>query len=499
MAARIARHDWSSTPLGAYERWPPHLRATVDLMLAHGFPMIVLWGEQLVQLYNDGYAEILADKHPGGLGQPTRECWPEVWHINGPIYQRVWQGETITYEDKLYPLARRGRLEDVWFTITYSPIRGEEGRVSGVLVTMFETTAAHVAQSAREREEQKRRESDHRLALAFKVLPVGVCIVDADGRLQLSNDRMRTYLPTGKVPSTDRPNHYRWQGTHPDGSRIEPHDFAIARALRGETVVPGLEFQFIHDDGRARWTRVAAAPLRDAEGEVTGVFAIAVDIDDLKRATERQAVLLAELQHRVRNIMSTIHAIAWRTRTTVGSVDEYAARLCGRLMSLARTQSLLTRGANAGVCLRGMLDQEIAAQAPADAVYQLRGEDVLLPPKAAEVLSLAIHELVANALRHGALTREDGRIEVCWQLQVQDGQPWLGLHWCERHAEVEGWEMPRQRGLGRALIEQRIPYELAGSGELRFAPQGLDAWIRFPLRERDSLLQTDAPGAGAPG
>ncbi len=143
MAARIARHDWSGTPLGAIEQWPPHLRATVDLMLAHGFPMIVLWGEQLVQLYNDGYAEILADKHPGGLGQPTRECWPEVWHINGPIYQRVWQGETITYEDKLYPLARRGRLEDVWFTITYSPIRGEDGCINGVLVTMFETTAAH--------------------------------------------------------------------------------------------------------------------------------------------------------------------------------------------------------------------------------------------------------------------------------------------------------------------------------------------------------------------
>ncbi|KDE87987.1 PAS domain S-box protein [Stenotrophomonas maltophilia] len=493
MAARIARHDWSGTPLGAIERWPPHLRATVDLMLAHGFPMIVLWGEQLVQLYNDGYAEILADKHPGGLGQPTRECWPEVWHINGPIYQRVWQGETITYEDKLYPLARRGRLEDVWFTITYSPIRGEEGRINGVLVTMFETTAAHVAQAAREREEQKRRESDRRLALAFKVLPVGVCIVDAEGRLQLSNDRMRTYLPTGKVPSTDRPNHYRWQGWHPDGSRIEPHDFAIARALRGETVVPGLEFQFIHDDGRARWTRVAAAPLRDADGEVTGVFAIAVDIDDLKRATERQAVLLAELQHRVRNIMSTIHALAWRTRSTVASVDEYAERLCGRLMSLARTQSLLTRGGNAGVCLRGMIEEEVSAQMPGTGLCELHGEDVLLPPKAAEVLSLAIHELASNALRYGAAAREAGRIEVSWHLQVQDAEPWLGLHWCERHADVEGWEMPRQRGLGRALIEQRVPYELAGSGELHFGPQGLDAWIRFPLRERDSLLQTDAP------
>ncbi len=496
MAARIARHDWASTALGGMDRWPPHLRATVDLMLAHGFPMIVLWGEQLVQLYNDGYAEILADRHPAGLGQPTRECWPEVWHINGPLYTRVWQGETLTFEDKLYPLARHGRLEDVWFTITYSPIRGEEGRINGVLVTMFETTAAHLAQAAREREELRRRESERRLELAFRMLPVGLCIVDLDGRMLLSNDQMRAYLPTGKVPSADADNQHRWRGWHADGSAIGPDDFAIARAMRGETVVPGLEFQYLHDDGRARWTRVAAAPLRDADGEVSGVFAIAVDIDDLKRATERQSVLLAELQHRVRNIMSTIHALAWRTRASVGSVDEYAERLCGRLMSLARTQSLLTRGANAGVCLRGMLNEEIAAETPSMAAYCLQGEDVLLPPKAAEVLSLAIHELATNALRHGALSHDSGRVEVSWHLQVQDEHPWLGLHWCERHAEVEGWALPRQRGLGRTLIEQRVPYELAGTGELRFSPQGLDAWIRFPLRERDSLLQTDAPQPG---
>ena len=254
MAARIARHDWSSTPLGACEQWPPHLRATVDLMLAHGFPMIVLWGEQLVQLYNDGYAEILADKHPGGLGQPTRECWPEVWHINGPLYTRVWQGETLTFEDKLYPLVRRGRLEDIWFTITYSPIRGEEGRINGVLVTMFETTAAHLALAAREREELRRRESERRLELAFRMLPVGLCIVDLQGRMLLSNDQMRAYLPTGKVPSRDADNQHRWHGCHPDGTPIAPDDFAIARAMRGETVVPGLEFQYLHDDGRARWT-----------------------------------------------------------------------------------------------------------------------------------------------------------------------------------------------------------------------------------------------------
>ena len=495
MAERIAAHDWSATPLGARDAWAPHLRATVDLMLAHGFPMIVLWGEELVQLYNDGYAGILADKHPAGLGQATRTCWPEVWHINGPIYARVWQGETVTYEDRLYPLARQGVLEDVWFTITYSPIRDADGRVEGVLVTMFETTAAHTAQAARRHEQLRRRQSDERLSLAFQMLPVGLCIVDTDGRVLQSNEQMRAYLPTAELPSRDIGNMQRWQGWHEDGSLIGPEDFAVARALRGDTVVPGLEFQFTHEDGQVRWTRIAAAPLRDAQGEVTGVFAIAIDIDTLKRATERQAVLLAELQHRVRNIMSMIHALAWRTQATVGSVEEYAERLCGRLMSLARTQALLTRADNAGVCLRGMLDEEIAVQVHRAEQYRLDGPDLLLPPKAAEVLSLAVHELVTNSLRHGAI-RSEGGIEVCWQVDEAGDERWLALHWREWHAAVAGWVPPSRQGMGRALIEKRVPYELAGSGELQFRADGVDARIRFPLRDRDSLLQTDAPATG---
>jgi hypothetical protein len=119
MAERIRGHDWSASSLGGMGDWPPHLRASVDLMAAHGFPMIVLWGPDLLQIYNDGYAEVMADKHPAGLGQPTAECWPEVWHINEPLYAKVWHGQTLTFSDKCYPLQRHGRLQDVWFTITY--------------------------------------------------------------------------------------------------------------------------------------------------------------------------------------------------------------------------------------------------------------------------------------------------------------------------------------------------------------------------------------------
>lgn len=141
MAERIRAHDWASTALGAAETWPPSLRATISLILGCGFPMIVLWGRDLIQVYNDGYRDLMGMKHPAGLGQPTRACWPEVWHINAPIYEGVWGGETFTFEDALYPLTRSGHLEDAWFTLTYSPLRDDAGEIAGILVTLVETTA----------------------------------------------------------------------------------------------------------------------------------------------------------------------------------------------------------------------------------------------------------------------------------------------------------------------------------------------------------------------
>ena len=623
MARRIAGFDWQQTPLGAAADWPTHLRASVDLMLGHGFPMIVLWGPDLIQLYNDGYAEVLGDKHPGGLGLPTQVCWPEVWHINGPIYARVWQGETITYEDKLYPLARRGgALEDAWFTITYSPLRTATGDIEGVLVTMFETTAQHRAQAERERAERKRRESEARLALAFQTLPVGVCIVGTDGEVEMANDVMRSYLPTGQVPSNDPVNQVRWRGWHPDGRYLRTDEFAAARALRGETVVPGIEFLYTHDDGRQTWTRVAAAPLRDAAGEVVGVFTTVVDIDELKRSAERlraneerfrqfaeassdvlwirnaqnlsaellssafdsvhglpraevmgpvrhwaalvvpedrndavahlnrvrqgqartqeyriqrrtdgafrwirdtafplydgagqvarvagistditearrsaehQGVLVAELQHRVRNLMAMIASIVLRTRATATSVEDYAALLSGRLMALSRTQALLTRTDNVGAQLSQLVEEELSAVIGSATQYSLKGPALTIPPKAAEVLALALHELATNALRHGALSHAGGHLHVTWSVQPERDHARLELLWQESRDTAQDWTPPRTRGFGSALVEQRIPYELEGEGRIEHLPEGTRARIRFPLRGRDSILQTDAP------
>lgn len=503
MADRIRQHDWTACPLGPQAVWPPHLQATVDLMAAHGFPMIVLWGTDLLQIYNDGYAEIMAEKHPAGLGQPTAECWPEVWHINGPIYDRVWQGETLVFSDKCYPLHRRGALQDVWFTITYSPLRDGHGDIEGVLVTMFDTTAEHVARVERERSEAELRLSNERLRLneeRFRQFAAAssdvLWIRDADtlaAELQstafdavygIAADEAACELRewAARVVPDDRDAAIGTLRDVRDGTR-RVHEFRVLRP----------------SDGQFRWIRDTVFPLFDAQGRVTRIAGISSDVTDERRWTEHQSVLVAELQHRVRNIMATIGSITLRTRESATSVEDYAQRLSGRVMSLARTQALLTRAANVGIDLRTLLTDELGSHAATESRVVLRGPSTVVPPKAAEVLSLAIHELASNAVRHGALREPSGRVDVTWSLREGGPERWLDVRWRETHAPRDDWQQPCRRGFGMALVEERIPYELDGEGHLRMSPDGTEAQISFPLRQRDSILQTDAPSSAGVG
>jgi PAS domain S-box-containing protein len=155
------------------------------------------------------------------------------------------------------------------------------------------------AEVERAKAEAALRESQERLAVVFEALPVGVGVFDAGGALLLSNREMRRLLPTGLMPSRDGDRGWRWRAAHPDGRPVAPTEFPGARALRGEAVLPGLEMRYTPDDGAEVWTRVAAVPLRDSAGRLTGAFVAITDIDALKRAAEalresgaRQAFLL---------------------------------------------------------------------------------------------------------------------------------------------------------------------------------------------------------------
>jgi signal transduction histidine kinase/CheY-like chemotaxis protein len=154
MAARVRDNDWSTTPLGAIAQWPTSLRIAVGSVLNSPLPTIVLWGPSLIQVYNDAYQPILGERHPAALGQPTRECWPEVWGFNEPIYRRVQDGgERVHFEDQEYVIEPSGVRESRFFTITYTPARSASGEVHGVTVIAMDTT--HRVRGERERSEAR--------------------------------------------------------------------------------------------------------------------------------------------------------------------------------------------------------------------------------------------------------------------------------------------------------------------------------------------------------
>lgn len=123
MGERMRAFDWSQTALGAVGSWSPALRMMVRLLLVNRFQLILWWGPEFCQLYNDAYRPVLGTKHPQALGQPARDCWPEIWHIIGPLIERPFHGGEATWmEDILLEVNRFGFTEETHHTIAYSPV-----------------------------------------------------------------------------------------------------------------------------------------------------------------------------------------------------------------------------------------------------------------------------------------------------------------------------------------------------------------------------------------
>ena len=133
--------DWATTPLGPVSDWSETLVNAANLTLSSRFPITLLWGPEAVLVYNEAYVPLIGDKHPAALGWPAREVFPEAWEIIRPMVRTVLAGRGATwFEDRYVPLRRRGFLEECYFTFSYSPVRGRDGAVEGVMAVAAETT-----------------------------------------------------------------------------------------------------------------------------------------------------------------------------------------------------------------------------------------------------------------------------------------------------------------------------------------------------------------------
>ena len=189
-AELIRNFNWSATSLGTPDHWPKSLQNTIGMMLSSQFPMFLWWGEDLIQFYNDAYRPSLGEngKHPKAIGQFGAACWPEIWNFIHPLIENViTKGESSWFDDLLLPIYRNGKLEDVYWTFSYSPVYGDGEKINGVLVVCNETTE-------KIRHIQDLKESKKELEFAIEATELGTWDLNPETGIFTANSRLKEWF-----------------------------------------------------------------------------------------------------------------------------------------------------------------------------------------------------------------------------------------------------------------------------------------------------------------
>ena len=220
-------------------------------------------------------------------------------------------------------------------------------------------------------------------------------------------------------------------------------------------------------------------PITNEDGELVGAVNMLVDITERKRAEERQKLLVAELDHRVKNILAQVAVVAKSTRQGSRSIDEFLQSLDGRIGSMATAHGLLSESQWQGVGLAALVRNQLAPYAT-DANITISGTDVMLAAAEIQAVAMVLHELVTNAAKHGALSVSDGRVSVSWDRRPNgDAGENLVLVWREAGGPPVTANVPS--GYGTTLIRNLVPHELGGTVDLEFPPDGVNCRIEIPL------------------
>jgi PAS domain S-box-containing protein len=237
-------------------------------------------------------------------------------------------------------------------------------------------------------------------------------------------------------------------------------------------------------DGQFRWHQTRARPINEASGSSDWV-GIMTDIHELRMLQHRQQVLLSELQHRTRNLLAVVQAIANQTRRSSDSFEAFGVEFQSRLRALSRVQSLLEGVEPRDVDLRSLIAAELTAHGDGSPTGKahLDGPPVSLPASSAQALGLALHELGTNAVKYRALTQPQGRLEISWRVEQASNQRHIVLDWNERGVSMPERGQPKQTGYGLELIRRALPYQLGAKTTLDFRADGVSCTIVVPLKK----------------
>lgn len=484
--AAQAAHSFAREEAGVFERASAVQEANQNLVQetgrlralfeqAPGFVAVLSGSELRFQTANAAYRKLVG--HRDIIGKTVAEALPEVVEQGFPdLLERVrtsgqpfiGRSVGVHLESELH-----GSLEERFLDFIYQPIHGGNDGASGVFVQGHDVTEQRRAENAL-------RESEERFRLVADSAPVMLWMGDRAGKCLYLNNAQREFWG---VAMEDLQG-FDWVAT------IHPED----RPRIGETVLASMarrepftvEGRYGRADGEICLLQTTARPRFSSSGDFLGMIGVNLDLTEARRAQDHQQLLINELNHRVKNTLSIVQALAMQSFND--RVDPAVARgtFDARLNALSAAHNLLTTQNWESAGLLEIIHASVAATAGANVDrVTLQGPDILIAPQTAVSLAMAIHELCTNAIKYGALSNEEGRVDVRWTATSDDaGLIELAIDWTE--ADGPPVEVPSRRGFGTRLIERGLSAELRSSVTLDFCPSGLKCTIlaRLPAESK---------------
>jgi PAS domain S-box-containing protein len=242
---------------------------------------------------------------------------------------------------------------------------------------------------------------------------------------------------------------------------------------RGERNVE-VEYRIRRPDGKVRWILMRGELALSVEGQPRGALGVAMDITDRKDAEERMRLLAREVDHRANNLLAVVQSVVQLSKAA--TPEALKAVLRGRITALGRAHQLLSEARWEGADLRRLVEEELLAFSLGEAArVSIRGEDVALPPAAAQALAMALHELATNAAKYGALSAPTGQVVVSW---ARDGRGPLTIRWAETGGPTV--TRPTRRGLGATMLARALGGALRGETRMDWRPEGLVCELELP-------------------
>jgi PAS domain S-box-containing protein len=355
-----------------------------------------------------------------------------------------------------------------WVAVEGTVVRNAAGRPVRLLGVTRDITERKEAELAL-------AERNAQLALAGQAGLVGSYACDnTTGMKQISAGYAAIYgLPVG----TERMTRQDWRArVHPDDRDELEASRERAFALRQRE--HRAEFRIVRSDGDIRWIESRGLISYDETGLARRMVGVNIDVTERKQAEEHKSMLLAELDHRVKNVLAVVAAVASRTLQTSGSMADFAGALDGRIKSMAMTHELLSCRKWQGIPLAELVERELAPYASGNNV-RIEGPQIVLKAEAGQALAMVVHELATNAAKYGALSTREGCVAVRWQRLPANG--WggvLALDWQETGGPAV--VSPTRAGYGASVIRDLIPYELEGTVDLKLVREGVRCRLEIP-------------------